>query len=84
MRTPLANYPVFFLQLKDKTSSDPRGHRSEQGERQQQEEGGEARHGGHHHVRRLLAPHPAHPSAEVCGAVPSHHPQHLHTGQTRL
>ena len=63
------------------SSSDTRGHRRQPGERQQQEAGGEAGDGGHPHVRRLLAPHTAHPSTEVCPALSSHHPQHLHTGQ---
>ena len=82
MRTPPANYHVFIIKtVRPNLPSDPRGHRSEQGERQQQEESGEARHGRHPHVRRLLAPHPAHPPAEVCPALPGHHPQHLHTGR---
>ena len=62
------------------SSSDTRGHRSQPGERQQQAEGGEARDGGHHHVRRVLAPHTAHPPTEVCQALPSHDPQHLSAG----
>ena len=65
------------------SSSDPRGHRSQPGERQQQAEGGEARHGGDPHVRRVLAPHTAHPPVEVHQALPRHNPQHLSTGQNR-
>ena len=72
------------LKFKTKLSfSDPLGHRSQPGERQQQAEGGEARHGGHPHVRRVLAPHTAHPPTEVRQALPSHNPQHLSAGWKR-
>ena len=60
--------------------ADPGGRDSQQGERQQQEAGGEARHGGHPHVRRVLAPHTAHPPTEARQALPSHNPQHLSAG----